>query len=78
VTPRSYQSSVTYGYVAGVHRPLSNHTGYGAWRGPLLAPADVAEVIAGIADRGVLGSAGAVLSKGGDDQAMDQDYKGGS
>ncbi|MEU6024286.1 pyridoxal kinase PdxY [Micromonospora sp. NPDC047134] len=41
---------------------FSNHTGYGAWRGPLLAPADVAEVIAGIADRGVLGDADAVLS----------------
>jgi pyridoxine kinase len=41
---------------------FSNHTGYGAWRGPLLAPSDVAEVIAGIADRGVLGSADAVLS----------------
>ncbi|MEU4235851.1 pyridoxal kinase PdxY [Actinoplanes sp. NPDC026619] len=41
---------------------FSNHTGYGAWRGPLLAPADVAEVIAGIADRGVLGTADAVLS----------------
>jgi pyridoxine kinase len=41
---------------------FSNHTGYGAWRGPLLAPTDVAEVIAGIADRGVLGSADAVLS----------------
>ncbi|WP_183095613.1 pyridoxal kinase PdxY [Nocardioides stalactiti] len=41
---------------------FSNHTGYGAWRGPLLAPADVAEVIAGIGDRGVLGSADAVLS----------------
>ena len=41
---------------------FSNHTGYGAWRGPLLAPADVAEVIAGIEDRGVLGSCDAVLS----------------
>ena len=41
---------------------FSNHTGYGAWRGPLLDPADVAEVIAGIADRGVLGEADAVLS----------------
>ena len=41
---------------------FSNHTGYGAWRGPLLAPTDVAEVIAGIADRGVLGTADAVLS----------------
>jgi pyridoxine kinase len=41
---------------------FSNHTGYGAWRGPLLAPSDVADVIAGIAERGVLGQAGAVLS----------------
>lgn len=41
---------------------FSNHTGYGAWRGPLLAPTDVAEVIAGIEDRGVLGEADAVLS----------------
>ncbi|GAB2585453.1 pyridoxal kinase PdxY [Paractinoplanes abujensis] len=41
---------------------FSNHTGYGAWRGPLLAPTDVAEVIAGIDDRGVLGTADAVLS----------------
>ncbi|QCW51791.1 pyridoxal kinase PdxY [Nocardioides dongxiaopingii] len=41
---------------------FSNHTGYGAWRGPLLDPADVREVIAGIEDRGVLGTADAVLS----------------
>ncbi|WDZ86231.1 pyridoxal kinase PdxY [Micromonospora cathayae] len=41
---------------------FSNHTGYGAWRGPLLAASDVADVIQGIADRGVLGSADAVLS----------------
>lgn len=41
---------------------FSNHTGYGAWRGPLLAPDDVRDVIAGIADRGVLGTADAVLS----------------
>ena len=41
---------------------FSNHTGYGAWRGPLLAAADVREVIAGIEDRGVLGEADAVLS----------------
>jgi pyridoxine kinase len=41
---------------------FSNHTGYGAWRGPLLAAHDVAEVIAGIEDRGVLGQADAVLS----------------
>jgi pyridoxine kinase len=41
---------------------FSNHTGYGAWRGPLLAASDVADVIAGIEDRGVLGEADAVLS----------------
>ncbi|WBB90668.1 pyridoxal kinase PdxY [Verrucosispora sp. WMMC514] len=49
---------------------FSNHTGYGAWRGPLLAPTDVAEVIAGIADRGVLGDADAVLSGYQGDPAM--------
>ena len=36
---------------------FSNHTGYGAWRGPLLAASDVADVIAGIDDRDVLGEA---------------------
>jgi len=41
---------------------FSNHTGYGAWRGPVLAAADVAEVITGIEDRGVLGRCEAVLS----------------
>src|SRR5207342_2903477 len=41
---------------------FSNHTGYGEWRGPLLDPADVREVVAGIADRGVLGECDAVLS----------------
>lgn len=41
---------------------FSNHTGYGAWRGPLIAPEDVREVIAGIEDRGVLGQIDAVLS----------------
>lgn len=48
---------------------FSNHTGYGAWRGPLLAAADVREVIAGIEDRGVLGRVDAVLSgyQGGED-----------
>ena len=41
---------------------FSNHTGYGAWRGPLLAATDVAAVIEGIDDRGVLGEADAILS----------------
>lgn len=41
---------------------FSNHTGYGAWRGPLLDPADVRAVIAGIDDLGVLGEVDAVLS----------------
>ena len=41
---------------------FSNHTGYGAWRGPLLSAHDVAEVVAGIEDRGVLGQCEAVLS----------------
>ncbi|MFC7504548.1 pyridoxal kinase PdxY [Nocardioides sp. CPCC 206347] len=49
---------------------FSNHTGYGAWRGPLLDPADVREVIAGIDDRGVLGTADAVLSGYQGDPAM--------
>ena len=41
---------------------FSNHTGYGAWRGPVLRPEDVADVIAGVADRGVLSECDAVLS----------------
>ena len=41
---------------------FSNHTGYGAWRGPLLAPDDVAAVVEGIDERGVLGGCDAVLS----------------
>jgi pyridoxine kinase len=41
---------------------FSNHTGYGAWRGPLLAPGDVADVITGIEERGVLDQVDAVLS----------------
>ncbi|MBI2246075.1 MAG: pyridoxal kinase PdxY [Nocardioides sp.] len=41
---------------------FSNHTGYGAWRGPLLDPEDVRAVIAGIDDRGALAGVDAVLS----------------
>ncbi len=41
---------------------FSNHTGYGAWRGPLLPPDDVRAVVAGIAERGVLATCDGVLS----------------
>ncbi len=41
---------------------FSNHTGYGTWRGPLLPPGDVADVITGIEERGVLGQVDGVLS----------------
>jgi pyridoxine kinase len=41
---------------------FSNHTGYGAWRGPMIAPDDVREVITGVEERGVLGQIDAVLS----------------
>lgn len=41
---------------------FSNHTGYGAWRGPLISPADVADVITGVEERGVLSQIDVVLS----------------
>jgi pyridoxine kinase len=41
---------------------FSNHTGYGAWRGPVLAGTDVAEVIRGIDERGALADVDLVLS----------------
>jgi pyridoxine kinase len=41
---------------------FSNHTGYGAWRGPLLTASDIADVVTGIDERGVLGRVDAVLS----------------
>ena len=41
---------------------FSNHTGYGSWRGPLLDPEDVREVITGIEDRDVLSTCDALLS----------------
>jgi pyridoxine kinase len=41
---------------------FSNHTGYGAWRGPMLDPEDVRAVIAGIDERGALAGVDAVLS----------------
>ncbi|MEI2765051.1 MAG: pyridoxal kinase PdxY [Dermatophilaceae bacterium] len=41
---------------------FSNHTGYGATRGPLVAPADVAEVLVGVRERGAFPGVEAVLS----------------
>ncbi|HEX5987288.1 MAG TPA: pyridoxal kinase PdxY [Nocardioides sp.] len=41
---------------------FSNHTGYGEWRGPVQAPADVAAVIEGISERAALPDVSAVLS----------------
>jgi pyridoxine kinase len=41
---------------------FSNHTGYGAWRGPLIAPDDVRDVITGIEERGGLEQVDVVLS----------------
>ncbi|HET9498745.1 MAG TPA: pyridoxal kinase PdxY [Marmoricola sp.] len=41
---------------------FSNHTGYGAWRGPLLSPDEVRDVITGIEERGALAKVDAVLS----------------
>lgn len=41
---------------------FSNHTGYGAWRGPLIDPSDVADVITGIEERGAFPDVDAILS----------------
>ncbi|MFS0867438.1 pyridoxal kinase PdxY [Microbacterium sp. 179-B 1A2 NHS] len=41
---------------------FSNHTGYGAWRGPLISPTDVADVITGIEERGAFPDIDVVLS----------------
>ncbi len=41
---------------------FSNHTGYGSTRGPLIAPADVAEVLLGVQERGAFPGVDAVLS----------------
>jgi pyridoxine kinase len=58
---------VTVWPVITVH--FSNHTGYGAWRGPLLSAADLRDVVLGIDELGVLGEVDAVLSgyQGGQD-----------
>lgn len=41
---------------------FSNHTGYGAWRGPLISPEDVHEVILGIEERGAFAGIDAIIS----------------
>lgn len=41
---------------------FSNHTGYGQWRGPLLAAPDVAEIITGVEERGAFAEVDAVLT----------------
>ncbi|MEW1973755.1 MULTISPECIES: pyridoxal kinase PdxY [Microbacterium] len=41
---------------------FSNHTGYGAWRGPMIDPSDVADVITGIEERGAFAQVDAILS----------------
>lgn len=48
---------------------FSNHTGYGAWRGPMLTGHDVREIVTGIEERGGLAGVDAVLSgyQGGND-----------
>ncbi|PWB96755.1 pyridoxal kinase PdxY [Homoserinimonas hongtaonis] len=41
---------------------FSNHTGYGSWRGPLISPDDVRDVILGIEERGAFKDIDVVLS----------------
>ena len=41
---------------------FSNHTGYGAWRGSLISPEEVHDVILGIEERGILSQIDVVLS----------------
>ncbi|GJD93650.1 pyridoxal kinase PdxY [Methylobacterium iners] len=41
---------------------FSNHTGYGAWRGRVFDGPAIEELVAGIAERGVLGTCNGVLS----------------
>ncbi|WP_243831729.1 pyridoxal kinase PdxY [Naumannella halotolerans] len=41
---------------------FSNHTGYGAWRGPVLQAADIVDVVTGIDERGALAHVDGVLS----------------
>lgn len=48
---------------------FSNHTGYGAWKGPMMSGQDVRDIVAGIDELGGLDDVGMVLSgyQGGND-----------
>lgn len=50
---------------------FSNHTGYGAWEGPMIPAEEVRKIVRGIEERGALARVDAVLSgyQGGDDIA---------
>jgi pyridoxine kinase len=49
--------------VIAVHTVLfSNHTGYGAWRGEVVDPGLVRDVVAGVEERGALADADALLT----------------
>lgn len=50
---------------------FSNHTGYGAWRGPLISGETVRDIVTGIEERGALEGVDVVLSgyQGGEDIA---------
>ena len=41
---------------------FSNHSGYGAWRGPLMSADAIRLVVRGIEERGVLGKCDGVIS----------------
>lgn len=41
---------------------FSNHTGYGAWRGPMMTGDDVTEIVTGIDERGGLDNTALILS----------------
>jgi pyridoxine kinase len=41
---------------------LSNHTGYGAWKGKMFSASHIGEVVEGLGDLGVLGTCDGVLS----------------
>jgi pyridoxine kinase len=41
---------------------FSNHTGYGSWKGMILPPEHVAEIVQGMSERGALETCNAVLS----------------